>query len=861
MWQRDRLTAEKREELQGHLEWEIDSGLREGLSREEAQRRARLRVGLVSEGVESSREEMGFRWLDGAVADLRHAFRALMRHRGFGAVAVLVLSAGVAINTLIFCMLDGVVLRPLPYRSPKQLVRLYDSSKGQPKFPMALGRFLDYRANAKTIESIALYTGNDMELTGSEGHSQQLSGVEITGGYFSVLGKGLFLGRPFTDADLHKGIHNAIISYQLWRDHFHSDPAVVGQSIRLNREPWTIVGVAPDGFQHIGGDYRSPLQGETVDVWMPLDFLDAPEFAMRAFHYCNAVARIREEFSEEQASKELGMLAASYSRRYANYGTWTARAEPLLSEVTGRSRQVVWLLAVAGGLVMLIACANIAELCVARAVSRRKELSLRRALGANQWELVRVGLAENLVIAVAGSVMGLLLSKGAFPLLHQLLPTDFPRVHEISLTWVSAVFATVVATVTAAIAGLLPWGGLGGIESQRVTVGKDARRLRVGLVAGEVALAGLLCAGALFLLRSYREINARDHGFNPAGALTFKLNVPIVGKSAPGSAARLYDNILLRIGQIPGVVAVGATTNLPWSGYDENTGFDIVGQPATNQDVGARYQSASPGYFEAVGMHLISGRVFDRVRDAHEQPATLVVDDALVKRYFPNGRAVDAALKFGSPARIVGVIAGIPDTPTDLDVKPALWFSLAQQEETSVFFVVRTTRPDPLLLTDAVVAAVHGADPELALAEIRTLESRANAALAGRRFALWLFQAFAILALILAAAGIYALLGYVVQQRNKELGIRMALGASRGNLWRMILADGLKMATAGAVVCLVLIPLGGWLMRSFLFNVKAFELLPVVGAPVVLFVVAVVASLGPARLAMRSDAAVTLREE
>ena len=228
MLHRNRLTAEKQEELQGHLNLEIDSGLRQGLSLEEANRRARLRVGLLSEGLASSREELGFRWLDGVVSDLRHAFRALLRDRGFGVAALLVLSSCVAINTLIFCMLEGVVLRPLPYRAPHQLVRLYDASSGQPKFPVSLGRFLDYRAQSKSLDSMALYTGHDMELTGRAGHSRQLTGVAITGAYFSVLGRTPVLGRAFTDADLHHGIHNAIISYRLWRDHFQSDAAIIG---------------------------------------------------------------------------------------------------------------------------------------------------------------------------------------------------------------------------------------------------------------------------------------------------------------------------------------------------------------------------------------------------------------------------------------------------------------------------------------------------------------------------------------------------------------------------------------------------------------------------------------------------------
>ena len=594
---------------------------------------------------------------------------------------------------------------------------------------------------------------------------------------------------------------------------------------------------------------------------MPLDFLDAPEQALRGYHYCNAVARLRDGVSATQAGRELAILAANYSRRYPNFGKWTARLEPLLNEVTGRSRQLVWLLSAAGALVMLVACANIGGLCVARAVARRKELSLRRALGASPWQLVRVGLAENLLIAVAGSLLGLLLARAAFPLLHQLLPADFPRAHEIALTGLSAFFAVCVAVLSVVVAGVLPWGRISALESQRVTSSRDSRTLRTLLVAGEVALAGLLCGGALFLLHSYRELNARDHGFNPAGALTFQLNIPVSAQPQPGSVASLYDNILSKIRDIPTVSAAGATTNLPWSGYDENTGFGIVGQPNSNQDIGARYQAATPGYFEAVGMRLISGRLFDRVRDAHGQPPVLLVNNALANRYFPNGNAVGTALQFRNQVRIAGVVAGLQDSPADLDIKPALWFPLEQEENVSAFFVVRTVNRDPLSLTAAVSAAVQAVDPELALANIQTLQNRANAALAARRFALWLFQAFALLALVLAAAGIYALLAYLVQQRAKELGIRVALGALPADLWRMVLSDGLKMTGVGIFVSLLLIPLGGSLMQSFLYNVKSFDLFTITAAPAVLLAVAFLASLGPARSAMRSDPALALRDD
>jgi predicted permease len=861
MLRRGRLSVEKTEELQFHVDQEIQAGLRRGLTPDAARRRARQRSGLVSEGIESTREEFGFRWLDGAVTDLRHAFRALTRNRGFGAVAVLVLAASVAINTLIFCMLDGVVLRPLPYGSPDRLVRLYDAGTTQPKFPVTIAHFLDYQASAKSIEAIALYTGRDMELTGN-GPSEQLTGVSITADYFAVLGTAPFLGQPFTAADLRQDNKHVILSYRLWRDRFLGDPAIVGKAIRLDRTAWTIVGVAPEGLQHIGGSYRSPMQGESVDIWTPLS--SQSEQAIGAYHFSNAVARLRDGVTVAQARDELSRLVAAYAQRYPQYGTWGVSVEPLLNEVTGRSRQVIWLLMAAGGLVMLVACANIAGLCVARAVSRRTELSLRRALGANRWQLVRVGLAENLLIGVAGAALGLLLAWLGLPLLRQLLPADFPRAHEVALTLKDGAFAAAVALATVLLAGLLPSFGRDTIAAgQRVTAGRESRRTRLALVAGEVALAGLLCAGALFLLRSYQEIGARDHGFNAAGVLTFRLALPESSLSKPGDNGRTYDEIRARIAAVPGVASVGATSNLPWSGYDENLSFGVAGRTFDDDKTpGARYQMASPGYFEAAGMRLLGGRVFDRTLDASDRPFTVIVNDALASRYFPAGNAVGSTLNiFKIPYQIIGIAGGITDTPTDLEAKPALWFSLSQRTPSSVFFAVRAARADPATLTAAITAAVHAVDPDVPLADVRTLDRRAAGALASRRFALWLFQAFAGLALALAAAGIYGLLAYLVRQRRKELSIRVALGASRANLWTMVLSDGLKMAAAGALCCLLLIPLGGSLLQAFLYNVKAFDLVTLAGAPAALLLVAFLASLGPARAATRSDPSQALRED
>jgi macrolide transport system ATP-binding/permease protein len=856
-----RMESERREELQFHYDEEVATGLRQGLGQQEARRRARLKAGLVAEGLEATTGAMRIGWADALSLELRHALRALTRNAAYGSLAVAVLGASVAITTLIFLMLQGVVLRPLPYADPERLVRVFDSSADAPEFPVALGHYLEYRARARTLAGIALYTGQDVELTGS-GQSRLLTGLAITPEFFAVLGRQPALGRAFEEADTRAGIRHAIISDTLWREQFAADPAIVGRTVRLDREAWTIVGVAPAGFQHVGGDYRSPLQGDTVDIWVPL-VLERPEQAIRYWHFCNAVARLRDGVTAAQAREELSRLSTAFDLQFSA-NSWKAGVEPLLDEVTGRSRQIIWLLMAAGGLVVLVACANIAGLAVARAAARRQELALRRALGASRWQLVRVGLAENLVLGIAAAGLGIALTILGLPLLRQLLPTDFPRAHEIAFSWQAALVATATALVTAMVAGLVASSNAIRLRAaQRTTDGPQSTRLRTALVVGEVALAGTLCAGALFLARSFHEVATRPHGFDPSHVLTFQLAPPAGIAPQPGQLPRLYHELRQAIATVPGVEHVGLTTNLPWSGYDENTGFQVVGRPEPGDDEpNTRFQAATAGYFEATGMRLVAGRLFDAARDANGQPPVVIVNEALVRRYLDAGSAIGTSLDvFGEKREVVGVVGDVRDFPADAETKPALWFPLTQVGFPNVFAAVRADDVEPASLTSAVAAAVRQVDADLPLADIRTLERRTSVAMAPRRFALWLFQAFALLALLLACAGIYGLLTYIVRQRRKELGIRAALGASPGHLWRMVLRDGMRMAGAGAVLCLLLVPVGGRLLQSFLFNVSTFDPLTIAGAATALLATTIAASLGPAWAALRSNPSSALRED
>jgi predicted permease len=864
MWRRDRESDARRDELQFHFDAEVEAASARGMSVEEARREARRRVGSVSAGEVDAHEGIGIRALDALSRDVSQAARSLTRHAAFTTLAGAVLVLSVAVAVLLFALFDGVLLRPLPYRQPDRLVRIYDGSPAQPRFPMAIGRYLEYRHAASSLDGLALYTGRDVELSGDGRRSARLTGVAITGEYFSVLGWAPASGRAFTDGDLRPDTRNVILSDRVWRAEFSADSAIVGRVIRLNRQSWTVIGVMPPGFQHIGGDYRSPPQGDTVDVWLPLSIDTTQPGNLNGSHYCNAVARIRAGRSFTAARQELAALAAGYSQRYAQFGTWTANVSPLFGEVTGRSRSLVTLLAVAAALVLTVACANIAGLCVARALTRQKDEEVRRALGASRWQRLRVALSENLLVGLAGAAAGVLVAASALPTMRAWLPVDFPRLHEVAFTARSAVFGVAVALTTVLLATVLAAGSTRTVVAgTRTTAGRRTRRLRTLLVVVEIALAGVLCAGTIQLWRHYRALTAQDHGFATSGVLTFRVSIPIPSRPEPGAIGARLESLRKAVLEVEDVRHAGITTNLPWSGYDENSDLRVVGRDmGDDPSTSVRYQAASDGYFDAMRMRVLSGRTFDATRDIRNRPRVIVINDATARRLFPAGNAVGTRVEiFGEQREIIGVVRGIGDQPTSVGVEPAMWFPLGQVDFVDVFFAVLVDGARPLSRLDAIRAALERIDPALPISDVQMMEARAATALANQRLALRLFQAFAMLTLLLAASGLYGLLAYVVHQRRKELSIRAAVGATRTDLAGLVLRDSLSMAIAGALACAAVLPAasGGWMAwTSGLGRLDAWAW---IGTPALLLAIALLASLGPAHQASRQTDVGALRED
>ena len=812
-------------------------------------------------------DQRGLSWLDGTALDLRHAIAALKHQPGFTLITVAALSSAVAVSTLIFTVVDGVLLRPLPYPAPDRLIRVFEWTPRNPKFPISILNYLEDRRTNRTLESIALYTRADAQLMHDD-RAERLTAVQITDDFLPTLGVQPILGRNFSPSEMLRSARIVILGNQLWRTRFRSDPEILGKTIRLDRENWAVIGVLPAGFQHVGGSYRSPLQGETVALWTPLG-LDLQPGALRNWHFTNVVARLRPGVSLQAAQEDLNRIMDDLARRFPDsYGKARARIEPLAAEVLGQSRQTVKLLMAAGALILCIACVNIAGLCVARVLARRRELAIRQALGCGSWRLVRAVLSENLVLGAAGGTLGLALAAALQPALRVILPSDFPRVHEIALSASGAVFAIAVAFAASQVAGLVP-----ALRQTRVdprdalsedhrtgSAAREAQRLRGALLVCEVALACVLCFGTILLLRSSILLGARDQGFEARGALTFQLTLPDRAYQEKERVLALYDELLRRWREIPSVRAAGLATNVPWSGYDENTSFDIVGrQPRPGEAIQARFQSATPGFFEALRFRLLQGRLIE-ARDTATAARVVVINEALARRYFSGdalGRFLDL---WGEKRQIVGIVADVRDRPADPEAEPAFWWPMAQQPFGRVQAVLRTDG-DPLALLGPAGDVVHALDGELPIAEVATMDAVASVALAERRFTLWLFQAFATLAIALAALGIYGLLTYVVRQRRKELGIRMALGATRSGILSTVVRDGVLLTALGIGLGIALAPAAGHALSTLLYGITETDTVTLVAAPLIILAVSLVASLVPAWRASRTEPINALRDQ
>ncbi|HSZ15709.1 MAG TPA: ABC transporter permease [Terracidiphilus sp.] len=873
LFRRERFRNELEEEMAFHrarVEEELRS---EGMAPEAAHTAAARQLGNATLLREKSHGVVGFGF-ESILADLRYAMRQLWNSPSFTIVMLLTLALSIGANSAIFSVIDGVLLKTLPYPRADRLVRVFLSNSSYPKFPLNPFDLRDYRARNQSFESIAGFTRGDVQLSGS-GEPVRLNGFGITAGYFHVLGLRPQLGREFDQkAEIPGNGLQVILSDRLWRSRFNADPAIIGRKITLNTQPFTVIGVMAAGTEHPGNEYHAVAYGESVDVWWPFSFAGDPN--RRGSHFVEGIARLKDGVSVEQARAEMNGVMTQLGREHPNNDAgWTVLVIPLYDEIVGKSRQLLLVLLGAVGMVLLIACANAANLLLVRASARQRELAVRLAMGAPRIRVLRQLLTESLLISLAGGALGLVLAFSGVDALVSLLPADFPRANDIHVSAPVLAFTFLVSLITGLLFGMAP-----ALQASRTDpkqgLQKGGRtttatgyqsRLRSALVIAEVSLACVLLIGAGLMLRSLLNQMHIDPGFQQKHVLTASLSLPHEQYKTNAATGRFYDQLVGDLSALPGVESAGAGSDLPWTGWDENAGgFSIEGKkPQPGQEYHARYHMATPGYFSALGVPLISGRFF-KASDTETAPPVILINHAMAARYWPGENVVGKRMTFEDQPKekdwmtVVGVVGDIKDQPNSPQAEPGFWWPELYAANPDMSIVMRSSS-NPELLADALRNEVHRLNPALAVADVQVLDRIVNTSVSTPRFAFVLVGIFAALAIVLAAIGIYGVIAYSVSQRTAEFGLRMALGAQQGDVLSLVLVHAAKLTLLGAALGIVASLACARVLRTLIFHVAPADpaTFSAVGALVV--GVALAACYLPARRATQADPMSALRAE
>ena len=805
--------------------------------------------------------------------DVRYALRSLRKHPGFTAVVLATLALGIGANAAIFSVVNAVLLRPLPYEGADRIAVIWGDlhRPGVNQIPASAGEYVDYRDRSHAFEHIAVYDTAGLNLTGA-GEPEELDGAAVTASLFPLVGATAEVGRLFTAAEEQPG-HNdvAVVSHGLWTRRFNASRHVVGQVVAIDGRPTEIVGVMPASFE-----FPDPA----VDIWKPL-LLDAEALSSnnRGSHGYTALARMRPGITLAQAQADLAGVTATFKAEYpGNYRTgFTATLRPLQEEIVGDTARPLFILLGAVGLVLLIACANVSNLLLARAASRRKEIALRTALGASRGRLVRQLMTESVLIALAGGVLGLVVASWSMDLLIGLAPDTIPRLREVTLDRRVVAFTALVSVATGVLFGIVPALRASGAALNEVLKdggrsGESAMHGRAGrlLVVSEVALSLVLLIGAGLLVHSFARVQNVEPGFDARGMLTLRLALPESRYTTFEQGDRFFDSLFAALRARPGVEAVAAANALPFSGVGGSRTFHIEGrEPKRPEDQPEeQLRIVTDGYFQTMRIPVVKGREFTD-RDRLSAPRVAVVNEALARKHWPGETPVGRRVTFSRDEphwyEIVGVVANIKHRGLDAADQPELYVPYRQPLFSNwtvrPMQVVVRTAGDPMIAASSVRQDVARIDAEQPISDVRTMDDRIGRSLAARRFNMVLLAVFASLALTLAGIGIYGIVAYAVTERTHEIGVRLALGAQRRDVMAMIVAQGMAMAAAGAAVGVVSALLLTRLMTSLLFGVSAADPITFAAIPLLLAAVAFVACYLPARRATRVDPLAALRTE
>jgi len=798
--------------------------------------------------------------------DLRYGARMLMKNPGFTSIAVLTLALGIGANTAIFSVINAVLLRPLPYTEPDQLVRIYeketDTAVSSERQEVAPANFLDWRRQSRTLVEIAAW-GQEEQALASQDHADPVVAAFVSANFFSVLGISPLQGRVFTsEEDKSDRDDVVLLGYGLWQRRFGGDPNLVGQRVNLDGSQYTVVGIMPAGFQYPRG----------AEIWTPLA-LNANQTQMREAHFLKVIARRRQSASLAQVRAEMESIAGSLAQQYpATNKNWTVNVVPLLEDEVRQVRTTMLLLVSAVGMVLLIACANVSSLLIARGATRRMEITIRSALGAGRWRIVRQLLTESVLLAGLGGGLGLLPALWGTDALLAVSPSEIPRIQTVKVDMYALGFTSAVTLLAGLIFGILPAFQAARVnphqslkESGR-TANSANKRIFGALVVSEIALALIILVGAGLLLNSFLRLLRVEIGIQTSNLLTVEINLPSArysGNDYHAQRVNFYGQVIERIGALPGVVSVGAIDSLPLGGDQRGWTFRKEGQTlAPSERPVAGFQIATTDYFRTMGMQIRRGRgLMESDRDGSPQVA--IINERFARDFYPNedpiGRRIIIRNQPNS-SEIVGVVSDIKHFGPGVAPLPEMYVPYNQLAAGSVPLVVRT-KLDPEAMISAVQQEIRAVDSQVAIGKVRTMTQMMSAALAERRFALLLVGGFAALALLLAAIGIYGVMSYAVAQRTREIGIRMALGAQSRDVLRLIIKQGLSLASIGIVAGLIGAFALTRLMTDLLFSVSATDPLTFIVIALFLAFIMLLACWIPARRAAKVDPMVALRYE
>lgn len=860
-------------EMQAHLDMLADEHERRGLSPEAARRAALLRFGGPMQIKEQQRDGRCIPGVESTLKDVRYALRSFRKHPAFSLTAVATLAIGIGSGTAVFTFVRAVLLRPLPYRDPNALVRIYETNplRGWTRNGVALANWKDWRERNRSFVDIGAYEqfttsgsgASDLSLTGT-GDPQAVKAIAVTGNLFDVLGAQPLMGRAFREEETYEGRNRVVIlGYALWRSAFGGDANILGRTITLSARQFEVVGVMPRTFFFPGRD---------VHLWTPVGYSPQLIAQSRRPHWMGAVARLRPGVGLEPARADMNGIAKQLESQYPDTNTQMGvRLDLLHDSFASDQRTSLLMLSGAVALLFLIVCVNVANLQLGRVATRTRELAIRRALGAGRARLIRQLLTEGLVLSAIGGSIGVVIAVATQEALTRYAASAVPLFADVHIDRSVLLFALGLSLAAPVLFGVIPAltsAGATLVTQRTESPGRDTASIRHLLIASEVALSIVLVVGAVLLARSLSRLAEVDPGFDQAHAVSFRLALPSARYADAAARFKAFTDIERRLRDQPGIQSVGATSTLALRGFTWSGDTTIEGRAPTDYERDTRHASTTREYFAAMGIRLLAGRFFADT-DTRDKPQVTIVNDMLAKRYFrglPNDQVVGKRIAFGRPqdnsnwVEIVGVVDDTKQDGLDQPADPIAYSSIVQRQQNPLTFVVRSGL-DPQTAITTARRGVSEVDRDLALTDVTTLEDLVDGAMEGFRFRTALLLSVAAVALLLAALGIYGVLAYFVSQRSRELSIRLALGARPAELFGLVVRQGLGPVTAGAVVGIAAALALTGLMRSLLFGVEPIDGPTYAVAIAALGLLSLAACALPAQRATRVDPLVALRDE